>query len=84
MCRWRLLRASAATPAWGVELIRQIEAEFAARLPVKMPVYAKADLPDAGVFKDCWIKVADDVGGDTAAESDGVNWRRMQDRAVIS
>lgn len=81
-----MLRAPAGTPPWGVELIRQIDAEFLnrGRLPVKMLVYAKADLPDAGLFKDCWIKVSDDTGGDTAAESDGTNWRRMQDRAVIS
>lgn len=49
-----------------------------------MPTFVKANLPDAAKYKDCWIKVSNDVGGDTAAESDGTNWRRMQDRAVIS
>ncbi|MHB1208038.1 MAG: hypothetical protein ACYCZX_20915 [Rhodospirillaceae bacterium] len=81
-----MLRAPAGTPGWGVELIRQIEQEFINRkqLPVQMPSFSKANLPDASLFKNCWIKVFDDAGGDTAAESDGANWRRMQDRAVIS
>lgn len=81
-----MLRAPAGTPAWGVELIRQIETELLSRgvLPVRMPAYSKAGLPDPARFKDCWIKVPDEAGGDTAAESDGVNWRRMQDRAVVS
>lgn len=66
--------------------MRQIEAEFANRaaLPVKMPVYAVANLPDAGRFKDCWIKVPDEAGGDVAAFSDGAAWRRCTDRAVVS
>lgn len=81
-----MLRAPAGTPTWGIELIRQIEAETLAKslLPVKMPTYLKADLPDAGTFRNCWIKVSDEAGGDTAAESDGTNWRRMQDRAIVS
>src|SRR3954470_2696998 len=85
-CRWRLLRAPAGTPAWGVDLIRQIEVELLnlRQLPVKMPAYPKANLPDAATFKNCWIKVPDDAGGDTAAMSDGANWRRMQDRAIVS
>ena len=67
-------------------MIRQIEAELLGRslLPVRMPAYGKDSLPDAARFKDCWIKVPDEAGGDTAAESDGVSWRRMQDRAVVS
>lgn len=74
------------SPPFVVELVRRINAEFVARkqLPVKMPTFVKANLPDAALFKDCWIKVSDEVGGDTAAESDGTNWRRMQDRAIVS
>lgn len=53
-------------------------------LPVKMPVYTVATLPSAAMFKDCWVKVSNESGGDTAAESDGTNWRRMQDRAIVS
>ena len=81
-----MLRAPVGTPPWGVDLIRQIEAALLGRnmLPVRMPAYSKASLPDPVRFKDCWIKVPDEAGGDTAAESDGVAWRRMQDRAVVS
>ena len=81
-----MIRTPAGTPAWGVDVIRQIEAEFLNRavLPVRMPAYAKADLPDAARFKDCWITVPDESGGDVAAFSDGAVWRRCTDRAVVS
>lgn len=69
-----------------VELVRRINAEFINRrqMPVKMPTFVKTNLPDPALFKDCWIKVSNEIGGDTAAESDGTNWRRMQDRAIVS
>ena len=81
-----MIRAPAGTPAWGVDLIRQIEAALVNRalLPARMPAYGKANLPDAARFKDCWIKVPDESGGDVAAFSDGLVWRRCTDRAVIS
>ncbi len=81
-----MIRAPAGTPAWGVDLIRQIEAAFLNRglLPVRMPAYDATGLPDAVRFKDCWIKVPDESGGDVAAFSDGTNWRRCTDRAVVS
>jgi hypothetical protein len=81
-----MLRAPVGTPQWGIDLIRQIEAELLARslLPVKMPSYFKADLPSAATFRKCWIYVPDDVGGAVAAFSDGTNWLRCTDRAVIS
>ena len=81
-----MLRAPAGTPQWGIDLIRQIEAELLARslLPVKLPHFAKADLPSASTFRECWIYVTDDVGGAVPAFSDGTSWRRCQDRNVIS
>lgn len=81
-----MLKAPVGTPAWGVDLIRQIEVELVNRalLPVRMPAFPKAGLPDAARFKDCWIKVPDEAGGDVAAFSDGAAWRRCTDRAVVS
>lgn len=49
--------------------------------------YAKASLPSAaatGAGMYGVIIVTDDVGGLTLAFSDGTNWRRVQDRNVIS
>jgi hypothetical protein len=45
--------------------------------------YAKASLPSAATAG-IMIFVTDDVGGSTPAFSDGTNWRRVADRAVIS
>lgn len=46
--------------------------------------YAVADLPDASDFEGHTIYVSDETGGATLAFSDGTNWRRVQDRAVVS
>lgn len=48
-----------------------------------MVEFAKASLPVATGPKRL-IYVTDDVGGATPAFNDGVNWRRVADRAVIS
>jgi hypothetical protein len=49
-----------------------------------LPSYTVATLPSASANARCWIWVSDETGGATAAISDGTNWRRMQDRAVVS
>jgi len=57
--------------------------------PFKIPSYAKADLPSAtkwqtnGGFSGI-ILVEDEIGGATLAFSDGTNWRRVQDRVIVS
>lgn len=52
--------------------------------PVVVKEYLKAALPSAVKFKGGQIAVSNDVGGYTIAFSDGTNWLRVQDRAVIS
>lgn len=81
-----MIEAPPGSPPWAIELVRRMNAEFLNRskLPVRMPVFTVATLPDPAQFKDCWVKVSNESGGDTAAESDGTNWRRMQDRAIVS
>lgn len=56
---------------------------------VRIPIYAKADLPDAAInFQadtfSSLIYVSDDVGGAVPAFTDGADWRRVTDRAVVS
>lgn len=81
-----MLKAPAGTPPWGVDLIRQIEAEFLNRalLPVKLPPYPKADMPNPATYNQCWIYVTDEAGGAMPAFSDGTNFRRCTDRAIVS
>lgn len=48
------------------------------------PSYTVATVPDATVSESHIIYVSDESGGATLAFSDGTNWRRVQDRAVIT
>jgi hypothetical protein len=53
-------------------------------LPARLRSYAKASLPSASASARALIYVSDEVGGATVAFSDGTNWRRVQDYAVVS
>lgn len=46
--------------------------------------YAKANLPTANVPAGAMIYVSDASGGSTPAFFDGVDWRRMDTRAIIT
>lgn len=48
-----------------------------------LPNFAKASLPSAAVIG-AMIYVTDETGGATPAFSDGTNWRRVADRAIVS
>lgn len=45
---------------------------------------AVADLPDPATMTGQMVFVPDETGGATMAFSDGSDWRRVQDRAVVS
>lgn len=51
---------------------------------VRLPVYTVATVPDASAWNGSWIHVSDETGGAVPAFSDGTNWRRCTDRAVVS
>lgn len=61
-------------------------AELVARLaePVTLPTYTVATLPAASSWTAGMIYVSDETGGAVPAFSDGTNWRRVTDRAVVS
>lgn len=50
----------------------------------ELPSYTVATLPTASDYEAHMIYVSDETGGATVAFSDGTNWRRVQDRAVVS
>lgn len=56
----------------------------AASAPVRLKTYVKTALPDAAKYVNGMIIVSNDVGGLTPAFSDGTNWRRTADRAIIA
>lgn len=53
-------------------------------LPPVLPTYAVASLPSAATYVRGLIYVSDETGGPTVAFSDGTNWRRVQDLAIVS
>ncbi len=52
--------------------------------PTTLQAFQKTELPSATRFKQCLIYVTDETGGAVPAFSDGTNWRRVTDRAVVS
>lgn len=52
--------------------------------PVVLAAYLKAALPSAVTWINGVIIVSDEIGGRTMAFSDGTNWRRVQDRNIVS
>lgn len=52
--------------------------------PILLANYLLAEVPDATEYTGGMIYVSDETGGAIPAFSDGTNWRRVQDRAVIS
>lgn len=53
-------------------------------LPVRVKRYTVATLPSAATYQDGIITVSDESGGYVLAFSDGTNWRRVTDRAVVT
>lgn len=51
---------------------------------LQLSIHTVAGVPDATSFTGAMIFVSDETGGSVPAFSDGVNWRRVTDRAVIS
>lgn len=55
-----------------------------AGVPSKLKSYSKGALPTVATHAQSFIWVADEAGGAQPAYSDGVNWRRVSDGAVVS
>lgn len=68
-------RANAGFPKDGTE---------AMTAPLRLLSYTVATLPDPTAWTGALIYVSDETGGATLAFSDGTNWRRAQDRAVVA
>lgn len=71
------------TQTWA-RFFARLDRILGGKQPLALAPYPKAKLPEAGQFGTHLILVTDDVGGSVPAFSDGTNWRRVTDRAVIS
>lgn len=52
--------------------------------PLGIPVYTVSSVPGASLWPDTMVIISDETGGRTIATSDGTNWRRVSDGAIIS
>lgn len=52
--------------------------------PLPFARFAVAQLPPAAAWEGATIYVTDEAGGKVLAFSDGTNWRRVTDRAIVS
>lgn len=52
--------------------------------PIVLASYVKTQLPTAAAYTAGLIYVSNEAGGAVPAFSDGTNWRRVTDRAVVS
>lgn len=77
--------------AWGSELVRTLQAfvtdigatAFRQGQIAQVGSFTVADLPSATTPARL-IYVSDEVGGAVVAFSDGTNWRRVTDRAIVA
>lgn len=53
-------------------------------LPPRVPVFTVAGLPSAATYAWGLVGVSNETGGAVLAFSDGTDWRRVTDRAVVS
>lgn len=67
---------------WAEALISALDANQSTL--VELVAFEKANLPDASKNKLAVIYVTDEVGGAQPAYSDGVNWRRVSNGAIVS
>lgn len=52
--------------------------------PFALDRYTVAQLPAASLWTGAQVHVSDETGGAITCYSDGVNWRRISDRAIVS
>lgn len=64
--------------------VADVSSTLGGRQPRKVAEYTIATLPDAAKWKRHEIYVTNESGGEVLAISDGTNWRRQTDRAVVS
>lgn len=80
-----LIADGKATPAFQIYLdeITTVLNDNLLGLRIQATIYTVATVPDATTEAGI-IYVSDDVGGGVLAFSDGTNWRRVTDRAVVT
>lgn len=64
--------------------VSQVSDILGGRRPLQLLSKTVATVPTASDWTGCIIYVSNETGGAVVAFSDGTNWRRVTDRAIIS
>ena len=76
--------AALVKPSWYRLLKGIVDQSNGRRGPQRLKSYTVADLPSAADNAEAMVFVKNESGGAVPAFSDGSNWRRVTDRAVVS
>lgn len=76
-------RTGAIARGWA-EFLQYVSKIVNGMEPLPLKACSVVDLPDPQLYRATMIYVADEVGGAVPAFSDGVNWRRVTDRNIVS
>lgn len=76
-------QGGAIAPVW-VRFFTDIYNALNNTQPQPLPSYTVTTLPSAASFTGYLIYVSNESGGAIPAFSDGTNWRRVSDRAIVS
>ena len=71
-------------PQVWLRWLDSIYESLSGKSPLCLQVLTVSTLPDATISEGFLVYVSDESGGAVPAFSDGVNWRRVTDRAVVS
>ncbi len=78
------IQANLLTIAAAVGTYLPLDGSAAMNSPLKLATYTVATVPAAASYTGAAIYVSNEIGGATLAFSNGVNWLRVQDLAIIS
>lgn len=70
--------------AFRLNRVLPVDGSEAMTGPMVLVSYTVATLPSAATYVRGVVYVSDETGGAVPAFSDGTNWRRVTDRAVVS
>ena len=71
-------------PRSWISWFLDVKLYLSGQVPIVLASYTVAGVPDASINTGAIIYVSNESGGAVPAFSDGTNWRRVTDRAIIT
>lgn len=78
-----VIKTGAASETWA-RFFSFVSKSLTGKEPLRLKSCSVTSLPDPALYPEHLIYVADEAGGAVPAFSDGIHWRRVTDRAIVS